>query len=203
MKYEIDARGKACPQPVVMTKNVLDTAIFEDVVEVSVDNEIAVHNLSRLANSRGCSFVSTKIADDHYLVKIGVKTDVAEGKAQEELREELPVKKSMVVVFSSDKMGEGDPELGHLLMKGFVYALTQQDILPQTMLFYNGGAKLTVEGSPCLEDLQSFASQGVEILTCGTCLNHYGLTEKLAVGTATNMYTIAEILSGAERVIRP
>ena len=87
-------------------------------------------------------------------------------------------------------MGEGDEELGRILMKGFIFALTQQEHLPSAILFYNGGARLTCEDSASLEDLKNLASLGVEILTCGTCLNHYGLTDKLAVGDVTNMYVI-------------
>ena len=88
-------------------------------------------------------------------------------------------------------------------MKGFLFALSQLESLPQTILFYNGGAKLTVEGSGSLEDLKAMEAQGVEILTCGTCLNHYGLTEQLAVGGVTNMYAIVEKLAGAEKVVKP
>lgn len=88
-------------------------------------------------------------------------------------------------------------------MKGFLYALSQLEELPKTVLFYNGGARLTVEGSVSVQDLKNMEAQGVEILTCGTCLNYYGLTEKLAVGSVTNMYTIVEKLSGAARLVRP
>ena len=93
--------------------------------------------------------------------------------------------------------------LGKTLLKAFVFALTQQDKLPKTILFYNGGAALTCEGSAMLEDLKALEAQGVEILTCGTCLNFYGLTEKLAVGSVTNMYTIAEKLTQAGNVVKP
>ena len=88
-------------------------------------------------------------------------------------------------------------------MKGFLFALGQLPQLPETVLFYNGGARLTVEGSDSLEDLRALEERGVEILTCGTCLNYYGLTEKLAVGSVTNMYAIAEKLAGAGKVVRP
>ena len=88
-------------------------------------------------------------------------------------------------------------------MKGFLFAVSQLPELPKTILFYNGGAKLTVEGSDSLEDLKKMEAQGVEILTCGTCLNFYGLTDKLAVGSVTNMYTIVEKLAGAGKVIKP
>ena len=100
-------------------------------------------------------------------------------------------------------MGEGAEELGKILMKSFLYALTQQDELPDTILFYNGGAKLTCECSESLEDLKDLAARGVEILTCGTCLNFYGITEKLQVGSVTNMYDIVERMSSADRVIKP
>ena len=88
-------------------------------------------------------------------------------------------------------------------MKGFLFALSQLPQLPKTVLFYNGGAKLTVEGSVSLEDIRNLESQGVEIMTCGTCLNYYGLADKLAVGSVTNMYSIVEKLAGASRIIRP
>lgn len=112
-------------------------------------------------------------------------------------------KKTKLVVLSADHMGEGAEELGKILMKSFLYALTQQDELPDTILCYNGGAKLTCEGSESLEDLKDLAARGVEILTCGTCLNFYGITEKLQVGSVTNMYDIVERMSSADRVIKP
>ena len=106
-------------------------------------------------------------------------------------------------MISSSVMGNGDDELGKILMKGFIYALSQLDTLPETILFYNGGVFLTTEGSDSLEDLKSMEAQGVKILSCGTCLNYYGLTEKLQVGSVTNMYVIAEKMAGASNLIRP
>ena len=111
--------------------------------------------------------------------------------------------KKTVVVISADHMGEGDEVLGKILLKGFLFALTQQEMLPKTVLFYNGGAAVTCEGSASLEDLQKLESLGVEILTCGTCLNHYGLTEQLRVGGVTNMYVIVEKQMQATKVVRP
>lgn len=89
------------------------------------------------------------------------------------------------------------------MIKGFIFAVTQLDKLPKTMLFYNGGATLTAEDSDSLEDLRSLEAQGVEIMTCGTCLDYYGLKEKLAVGTVTNMYSIVETMANAGKIIRP
>ena len=110
---------------------------------------------------------------------------------------------TLVVVISADHMGEGNEELGRALLKAFLFALTQQETLPAAILFYNAGAAVTCEGSASLEDLQALQSQGVEILTCGTCLNYYGLTEKLRVGEVTNMYVIAEKQLQADCIIRP
>ena len=100
-------------------------------------------------------------------------------------------------------MGSGDDELGAVLMKGFVFALTQLDELPETVLMYNGGVKLACTGSSSLDDLRTLAEAGVEIMSCGTCLNHYGLAEQLEVGEATNMYVIVEKQASARGVIRP
>ena len=195
--------GRQCPVPVVMTKKVLDKAEQGDEIRILVDNETAVNNLSRLAGSTGCSFVSRKTSDG-YEIRMVVKSD-----RQERCEEEPEIacipsapQSDCTVCITSDRMGDGDPELGGILIKGFIYALTQLEIPPAVMLFYNGGAKLTAKDSPCIEDLRTLQEQGTEILTCGTCVNFYDLGEP-AVGTVTNMYTIAEKLTKASRVIRP
>jgi selenium metabolism protein YedF len=100
-------------------------------------------------------------------------------------------------------MGSGNDDLGKVLIKGYIFALTQLDELPKTILFYNGGATLTAEGSDSIEDLKNLEAQGVEIMTCGTCLNYYGLTEKLQVGTVTNMYSIVETCAKASKIMKP
>ena len=108
-----------------------------------------------------------------------------------------------VVVIGTNCLGSGDDTLGATLMKGLLYALSQQERLPRTILFYNGGAKVTTEGSVSIEDLKNMEAQGVEIMTCGTCLNFYGLTEKVQVGSVTNMYVIAEKMLNAGNVVKP
>ena len=113
------------------------------------------------------------------------------------------IKKGMLVVLSSNTMGSGDPKLGTVLMKAFVFALTKQDHLPETILCYNSGAYLTCQGADTLEDLKLLESEGVTILTCGTCLDFYGLKETLAVGGATNMYDIVERMEQARVLVKP
>ena len=198
----VEARGEQCPIPVVKTLKVINEMKEAGTVETHVDNETAVQNLTKLAESKNFKVKSEKIEDKHFVVTMEVTAPGAAG------GEEVPVcipdrRGNTVYAFGSNCMGLGDDELGATLMKGFIYAVSQLDELPKTMLFYNGGAKLTVEGSASLEDLKSLQAQGVEILTCGTCLNFYGLSEKLAVGEVTNMYSIVEKLNGASHIVKP
>ena len=204
----INAMGDTCPVPVIKTQNAIKALTKAEEVEVLVDNEVAVQNLTRLAGSLGCEVKSEKKAEKEYRVVITVAEDKLQGQAdtKEDAAEASCIpdtRDNTVVVISSDKMGEGEEELGKVLIKGYIYALTQLETLPKTILFYNKGAYLTCEGSASLEDLKSLEAQGVEIQTCGTCLNFYGLTEKLQVGTVTNMYVIAETMAKADKVIKP
>ena len=198
---KVDARGDACPLPVVKAKKAIAELNGAGEVEVLVDNEIAVQNLTKMAQQKGYQSAAEKLAEREYRVLFTVGESAAE-------EEEAPAcapdaRTDTVVVIASDKMGEGAEELGKTLLKAFIFSLTQQDKLPKTILLYNGGAHLTCEGSPMLDDLKALEAEGVEILTCGTCLNFYGLTEKLAVGGVTNMYVIAEKMLNAGNVVKP
>lgn len=203
---QVNAIGDTCPIPVVKAKKAIKEITGKDTVEVLVDNEIAVKNLSKMASSMGFEAVQEKLSEKEYKVTISVDADKAVANVDEGEYEMCSIpagKKKMVCVFGTNKMGEGSDELGATLMKGFIYALRQQEQLPDTMLFYNGGAKLTCEGSDSLEDLNALKEAGVEILTCGTCLNYYGLSEQLKVGEVTNMYVIAEKMTQADLIVKP
>lgn len=202
---QVNAMGDACPIPVVKTKNAIRELSGPGVVETLVDNEIAVQNLTKMANQKGYGVKSQKLAQNEYKVTmtVGEGAQIPKEDEPEACLVEPGQKKKIVVAVSSSKMGEGDDELGTTLMKGFIYALGQQDILPETILFYNGGASLSCEGSPALEDLKSLEAQGVEILTCGTCLDFYNLKEKLQAGDVTNMYVIVEKMMGAHLIVKP
>ncbi|MEA4896465.1 MAG: sulfurtransferase-like selenium metabolism protein YedF [Oscillospiraceae bacterium] len=199
---KIDARGKQCPLPVIETKEALSAAAPGETVEVRVDNEIAVQNLNKLAVQKKLSFWSEKTAERDFLVRITASGELADI-AEEDLEIVCHTGQGTVVAITSETMGTGDDVLGKLLMKGFVFALTKKEEPPAAVLLYNGGAKLSCESSESLEDLKSLEARGVTVMTCGTCLNHYGLGEKLAVGSVTNMYDIVETLTGASLVVRP
>jgi len=201
----VNAMGDACPIPVVKTKNAIAALAQGGEVETLVDNEIAVQNLTKMANQKGYPVKSAKLGENQYQVIMTIpagQAATAPSTAEPELC--IPdARRNTVVVISSNVMGTGDEKLGAALLKGFIYALSQQDELPKTMLFYNGGAKITCENSPSIEDLKALEAQGVEILTCGTCLNHYGLSDQLRVGEVTNMYVIVEKQSKASLIIKP
>ena len=201
MEKMLDARGMACPLPVVNAKKAAEGLHPGDTLIVRVDNEIAVQNLQRFAQHMGFTAAGEKVSESEFTVTMVIG---GEAKAEPEIACNLNArKKGMLVVLSGCTMGTGDEKLGKALMKAFVFALTKQDVLPETILCYNTGAYLTTEGADTLEDLKLLESEGVTILTCGTCLDFYGLKEKLAVGGVTNMYDIVERMESAQTIVRP
>lgn len=203
-KIVVNAAGKQCPIPVVEATRALRAMTEPGTLEVLVDNEIAVQNLTRMAAGHQLVAKAEKRGEDLFAVTMEVTNPMGEAPAEEVEMTCIPdLRGNLVVAVDTDVMGRGSEELGRTLMKGFLFAVSQLPELPATILLYNGGAKLSVEGSDSLEDLKNMEAQGVEILTCGTCLNFYGLTEKLSVGSVTNMYTIVEKLAGAGKVMKP
>ena len=204
MEKIIDCKGMACPLPVVNAKKASEELHAGDVLTVLVDNEIAVQNLSRFAEHKGFGVSAEKKGDKEYAVIMQIAGAAPAATSEEEVVCAVDSRrKGMLVVLSGNVMGTGDAKLGTSLMKAFVFALTKQDQLPDTILCYNTGAYLTCEGADTLEDLKLLESEGVTILTCGTCLDFYGLKEKLAVGGVTNMYDIVERMEKAAQIIKP
>ena len=200
MAVTINAMGKQCPIPVVMAKKALQEMTAPDTLEISVDNETAVQNLSRLAQHCRLPVRAEKLGEASFRVTMEVSGQVL---TEDETVCVPESRGSVVAAIGSDRMGDGAEALGKVLIKGFLYALSQLPELPQTVLFYNSGAHLSCTGSDSLDDLKFMEAQGVEILTCGTCLDFYGIKDTLAVGRVTNMYDIVERLASAGKVIRP
>ena len=186
---QIDERGNACPIPVVHTKKALESMDGETKLIVLVDNEPAVQNVTRFAEGKNCEVKSEKISDNEFKIEI--------------MAENYTPADEFIIAVSSNEMGQGEKALGQTLIKAFLFAVTKQDKLPSKVLFYNSGAYLTCEDSDSLEDLKTLEAEGVEIYTCGTCLNFYDITDKLAVGSITNMYDIVEMMEKAGKVIKP
>lgn len=203
MEKIIDCKGMACPLPVVNAKKASEQLNPGDVLTVLVDNEIAVQNLTRFARHKGFAPTAEKKGENDYAVVMRISGEAAAAREEAVACNLDTRRKGMLVVLSGSTMGTGDAKLGTSLMKAFVFALTRQDQLPDTILCYNTGAYLTCEGADTLEDLKLLEGEGVTILTCGTCLDFYGLKEKLAVGGVTNMYDIVERMESAAQIIKP
>ena len=204
MEKIIDCKGMACPLPVVNAKKTAEELGIDDTLIVLVDNEIAVQNLTRFAEHKGFGVSAGKRSEGEYAVQMKISGTSVHTPMEETVTCVMDSRRQgMLVVLSANVMGTGDPKLGTALMKAFVFALTKQDQLPDTILCYNTGAYLTCQGADTLEDLKLLESEGVTILTCGTCLDFYGLKDQLAVGGATNMYDIVERMENAAQIVKP
>lgn len=200
MRQVVDARGLACPQPVVLTGKALAVA---DEVTVLVDDPVAVENVSRLARSKGFSVEKATQPDGTRLTLRREGAPAGESAPEPLLACPVPTPAGgpLVLFVPTEHLGVGAAELGERLMGAFFHTLLEVSPRPQVVIFMNTGVKLAAEGSRAVEDLRALAGQGVDILACGTCLGYYGLTEKLAVGRVSNMYDIASALLGAGRVV--
>lgn len=192
---QIDARGKACPQPVIMAKKGLDGGSKD--LTVLVDNRTAVENLTRLGNSAGVSVTVGEI-EGGFSVRL-----TGEAKIVEEPVIACPATGMGYAVFiGKDHVGAGDHTLGYNLMKMALYTLAQGDSVPAYVLFMNDGVKLPAGEEPqVIESIQTLTDKGSIVLVCGTCLNFYNLTERLKIGTISNMYDILSAMQRADKVI--
>ena len=192
---QIDARGKACPQPVILAKKEIDGGCRD--LTVLVDNKTAVENLTRLGNSAGMTVTTGETAQGLFIRLTG------EGKIVEEPVIACPTTGNGYAVFiGKDVVGAGDRELGYNLMKMALYTLAQGDSVPAHVLFMNDGVKLPAgEEQQVIDSLMMLAEKGAIILVCGTCLNFYGIADRLKVGTVSNMYDILGAMQRADKVI--
>jgi len=197
MSTDIDARGMNCPQPVIATKKALE-GIVSGIVTIVVDNGIAKENVTKFATAHGCGVSITPQGSD-FLLKI-TKGEAASVPEQTALKQTVALGDTVYII-TQDTLGHGNSELGAVLMKGFIYAILESQPAPKAMLFMNSGVLLTIENSPVLPHLAQLVQGGVEILSCGTCLDYFNVKDKLAVGGITNMYTIVETMSASPKVI--
>ena len=196
MSRIIDAKGKACPMPVMMAKEAITAG--ESEFTVLVDNTTAVGNLQRLAKNQG--FDATVTEGEGVYSLAFVKNGNAPAPAAEAAAP-AACGAGYTVFVSRDIIGSGDRELGTNLMRMFFYTLAQSDDLPRSVLFMNAGVKLPTEDEQVIEHLKTLVEKGVEVQVCGTCLNFYGLSDKLAVGAVSNMYDIVSQMQAAAKVI--
>jgi len=195
----LDARGWACPKPVIETRKSLQSVKSLTVI---VDNKAARENVSRLAVKLGFQAQIEEKDDGTYVhIEQGTAQAIQETIKEDEFESCESVKGNIVLVITSDTVGRGSDELGGILMRAIMHTLLEVKPQPNTIVFMNNGVKLAVTGSPVVEDLKELVDSGIEILVCGTCLNYFGLTDSVAVGEISNAYTIAETMLRAGRVV--
>ena len=202
MEKKIDCRGLACPQPVLETKKALEGAGAEEVL-VLLDNQSSKENVRRFAESQGHQVI---ISEEKGVFEVKIKKEKGKeksgsvgGKAE---NIQGVAASDNVVFIDTDSLGRGSEELGKILMRSFLQTLEQSEVHPQRIILINSGVKLACEGSEVLEDLQEFSAKGVEILSCGTCLDYFGIKKKLMVGKVSNMYEIINSLARAGKLIK-
>lgn len=200
MNKQVDARGMNCPLPVIQTKKALEE-IEKGTITTIVDNETAKENVLKLAKSMDFK-VSVKQDQENYYIDI-LKEGQKETTDPELSDTQLDAgdKEDTIILITKDRLGEGSDELGALLMNSYLYTLTEILPYPTGIIFLNGAVKLTIKGSEALEHIRVLESNGVEILSCGTCLDYFELNDQLAVGSVSNMYTIVEKLNRTDNII--
>ncbi|PKM75748.1 MAG: sulfurtransferase-like selenium metabolism protein YedF [Firmicutes bacterium HGW-Firmicutes-15] len=191
MSRTIDARGLTCPHPVILTKRVMDENTGEEIV-TWVDNSTSLENVCKLASSQGYTYTVEPQGSDIYIhMTLQNSTQSVNNSSQ----------KDLTIMVKSQYFGHGDDELGTILIKSFFYTLTEMGDELQNLIFMNSGIHLTTEGSPVLEHLQFLEQKGVQILSCGTCLDFFAKKDQLKVGQVTNMYTATELLCNASKTL--
>lgn len=202
-KKVINCIGLTCPQPVLMAKEALET-IDVGIIVVVVDNEASRSNVERFGKSQGCEVAVTEEEDTFHLVitKSSASSPDVDAPAAEEYVCDIPAG-ALVYVIASDTMGEGDDELGRVLMRAFIKTMKEISPMPAKILFYNSGVHLTSRESDLIEPLRALEKQGVEILSCGTCLDFFNSKNNLLVGKMTNMYEIMDSMVNCVKVVSP
>jgi selenium metabolism protein YedF len=194
----LDCRGLACPGPVIQVKKTLEETIPGTSFSIDLDSEASRDNVRRFAEGRGADVQIEEGTEGiiRLVITAPGPTDT------EKLRHGDTVIKPPVVFITSETIGEGDEKLGRILMEGFINTLPEQYRIPDRILFMNGGVKLAVQGSAVLGALKKLTDRGCEILVCGTCLEFFSMTDKLSVGTVSNMFDIQRALIEADSVVR-
>ena len=188
---ELDVRGLSCPAPVVSVKQALEES--DEELLVLLDDGAPRENVRRFAQGRGCSVQEQSHEGYFALTLTGAK---------EQSTKQTGGAGGAVLLIGSDRMGDGPEELGRLLMRNFVMALLDCSDLPDRLFLVNSGVILAVTGSEVIEALETLGNRGVEVLSCGICLEFLQKKTALAAGGVTNMFTIAESLLGARSVVR-
>ncbi len=199
----IDAKGQLCPMPLIMTKKALSEIAGNETLEILIDNDTSVKNVSRFLHEHEMT-VKTEKQGDVYRLLVTKTGTIPEAVKAEEYCETTPsISGSYIIAFQQNTLGKGPEELGELLIKGFINTLPELDKKPASLVFMNTGIFLALKDSPVLESLRKLEQAGVNILVCGTCLDYFGKKDKIGVGIVSNMYDILGLMATAPKVLYP
>lgn len=201
----VDTKGQLCPAPLIATKKALKETALDESFIVLTDNETSFNNLSRFLRDNKTGFKVSETKGVWTLTVTKTSTVISHPLAEDYCSPSVShfEKGNFVVVIASDKMGDGDDQLGHLLMNNFIMALKDLDSLPQKIVFYNKGVTLATHQSPVINHLKDLEKMGVELLLCATCISHFSLENSIGAGILSNMYVIAEAMTSAGKLIKP
>jgi len=201
----VDTRGQLCPAPLIATKRALKEMREGESFQLLIDNKISFNNVSRFLKDNKTPFSANESEGVWTLTISRIAGDISLGEAEDYCTDTIAHfhKGDFIIAITSDKMGEGDEDLGQLLMSNFIKAIKDLDKLPRKMVFYNRGVTLVTRTSPLITHLLDLEKMGVELLLCATCVNHYKLEDVVGAGILSNMYTIVEEMASAGSIVRP
>ena len=201
----VDTKGQSCPAPLIATKRALKETPVGGSFMVLTDNQISLNNLIRFLGDNKTEYSVEEKSGVWNLTITKIIAENTQTRAEDYCVTEIPhfSQGTFIIAFSSDKMGDGDDDLGHLLMINFIKAIKELDVLPGKMVFYNKGVTLGSDESPAAVHLKEIEKMGVDILMCTTCVQHYSLEEKIKIGTLSNMFEIAQVMASASNILKP
>jgi selenium metabolism protein YedF len=201
----VDTRGQQCPAPIIATKKALRESKRGETFQVLTDNQTSLNNLTRFLKDTRTSFSVSESKGVWTLTVTKTTAEDSQHKTEDYCNSDIPhfSQGEFIIAFTSDKMGTGDDELGSLLMANFIKAVKDLDHLPAKMVFYNRGVMLGKDDSDAIEYLREIEKMGVRLLLCATCVSYYSLSEKIHIGSFSNMYEIAQAMASASNVVKP
>lgn len=201
----VNTKGELCPAPLIAAKRALkETAAGESFV-ILTDNLTSLNNLSHFLKDNKTVFQVSKKDGVWSLIVTKATGELSNPNTEDYCEPAIAHfgQGNFIVVISSDKMGEGDGELGYLLITNFIKALKDLDKLPRKIVFYNKGVMLVTKSSPVIDHLRDLEKMGVMLLLCATCVNFYKLEDQTGAGILSNMYVIAEAMASAGHIVKP
>ena len=198
----VDGKGLLCPQPLILTRKALKNCLPGETLQIECDNTTAFQNILTYLKDQSLTPAGIEKDGIFRIEVVNQKIEESNDPGTFSLSPAI-CSSAWVVAVSSDRMGEGDPQLGAILMKGFLNALHEQPVLPTHLIFYNSGVKLVTNDSGVISSLRDIEAGGVEILVCGTCVDFYEIRNQLGAGRISNMFTLTEIMAGTGHVVKP